>query len=101
MEIQVIRDDENPYLDRREIEIKIIHEKDATPKRFDVFKVITEKLSLNQKNTVLMKINTIRGSNTSIALIYYYPKGIDWSTIEPIKRNKVIEVGEEKPEKEG
>ncbi len=98
MEINVVSDEDNPYLDRREIKIKIIHENEATPKRVDVFKSAIDKFSLNPKNTILIKLETRRGANTSFALIYYYPKGIDWSTIEPIKRNKVIEIGEEKPE---
>ena len=100
MEINVIRDEVNPYLDRREIEIEIIHENEATPKRIDVFKSVIDKFSLDPKNTILIKLETRRGTSISSALIYYYPKGIDWSTIEPIKRNKVIEIGEEESEKE-
>lgn len=99
MEIDVVSDRSNLYLDRREIEIKIMHENEATPKRVDVFKSVVDKFSLDPKNTVLIKLETGRGTNISFALIYYYPDGIDWSTIEPIKRNKVISVGEEESEK--
>jgi ribosomal protein S24E len=96
-----LREVENPYLDRKEIEVKILHEGEATPKRVEVFKSVVERLSLDIDKTILISLETIRGTNTSVALIYYYPNGIDWSTIEPVKRNKVIQVGEEKPEEKG
>ncbi len=101
MEMKVLKEVENPYLDRREIEVKILHEKEATPKRLDVFKGVVERFSLEPDKTILVSLKTLRGTNTSVALIYYYPNGIDWSTIEPVKRNKVIQIGEEKPEEEG
>ena len=101
MEIDVVSDKANLYLDRREIKIKIIHENEATPKRIDVFKSAVDKFSLDPENTVLIKLETRRGTNISFALIYYYPEGIDWPTIEPIKRKKVISIGEEKSEEKG
>ncbi len=101
MKLEIIKEVENPYLDRKEIEIKILHEGEPTPKRVDVFKSAVDRLSLDGDKTILISLETIRGTNTSVALIYYYPNGIDWSTIEPVKRNKVIQVGEEKSEEEG
>ena len=101
MEIKVLNETENPYLDRRELEIKIIHDKNATPKRVEVFKTIVERFTLDPEKMILMSLRTLRGTNKSIALIYYYPDGIDWSTIEPVKRSKVIKIGEEKSKEEG
>lgn len=99
MKFEVVNDIDNPYLDRREIEIMIYHEGIATPKRIDLFKQVIEKFSLNPAKTLLMSIHTVRGTNTSLALIYYYQNGIDWSTIEPVKRDiKVIGLGEEDSE---
>lgn len=100
MEIEILNEVENPYLDRKEIELKVLHEGEPTPKRVDVFKKVIERFSLDPSNTILISLKTVRGTNTSIALIYYYPNGIDWSTIEPVKRGKVIQIGEEKSEEE-
>ncbi len=101
MEYRIIRDEINKFLDRREIELEIVHEGRATPKRVIVFKEIVEKFSLDPDKTILMYLKTMRGTNKSIALIYYYPNGIDWSTIEPIKRKKVIKLGEGEGKEEG
>ena len=101
MEIRVLRDEMNPFLDRREIELEIVHEGGATPKRIEVFKEVVKRFSLDPDKTLLMYLKTIRGTNKSQALIYYYPNGIDWSTIEPPKRRKVIKLGEEEREAQG
>jgi ribosomal protein S24E len=99
MEIKIEEENTNIFLDRKEYKLLIIHEGEPTPKRIDVFKNIIEKLSLEPDKTVLIYLKTERGKNTTRALIYYYPNGIDWSTIEPFKR-KVMEIGKEEPEEE-
>jgi len=101
MEIKVVEEKDNKYLDRKEIRIHIYHPKEATPKKLDILKYIVDRFSLDPNKTILMCIKTFYGENRSEALIYYYPDGIDWSTIEPPKRKKVIKIGEEKSEKEG
>ena len=100
MDIEIIEDKLNKYLDRREIKVEIKHPSEPTPNRESVFKYVIERLSLKPENTIIMYIKTVYGENRSEALIYYYPNGIDWSTIEPTKRKKVIKIGEEKPEEE-
>ena len=101
MEIEVTKDIENRFLDRREIEFIVRHEGSATPKRVEVFKSLVDKLSLDPDKSVLIYIKTLLGTNTSKGLLYYYPNGIDWSTIEPPHRRKVIKIGEEESEEEG
>ena len=64
----------------------------------DELNYVTNKFSLEPDKTLLLYIRTLYGENKSEALIYYYPNGIDWSTIEPTKRNKVIKIGEEESE---
>lgn len=100
MEIEIIDDKENKYLDRREIILRINHPERPTPSRQEVLKYVLNRFSLDPEKTILMYIKTFYGENKSEALIYYYPNGIDWSTIEPTKRERVIKVGEEKSEEE-
>ncbi len=97
LDVEVVRDYFNKYLDRREIILHIKHLKQATPKRVDVLKYVIKRFSLDPDKTLLMYVKSLYGQNSSEALIYYYPNGIDWSTIEPPKRRKVIKIGEEEP----
>lgn len=90
MEIEVVYDRFNPYLDRREIELKIRHEESNVPKRSEVFNAAVRLFSLNPENTVLIRVEGLRGKAESRALIYYYPNGIVWSTIEPPKRRALM-----------
>lgn len=90
MEIEVVYDRFNPYLDRREIELKIRHEGGNMPKRSEVFNAAVRLFSLNPENTVLIRVEGLRGKAESRALIYYYPNGIVWSTIEPPKRRALM-----------
>jgi len=99
--IEVVKDYFNEYLDRREIILRIKHLKQSTPKRVDVLKYAIKRFSLDPDKTLLMYVKSLYGQNVSEALIYYYPNGIDWSTIEPPKRRKVIKIGEEESKEEG
>lgn len=101
MEIEITKDVKNKFLDRREVEFIVKHERTATPKRIDVFKAVVDRLSLDPDKTVLIYIKTLLGTNMSKGLLYYYPNGIDWSTIEPPNRRKVREIGEEESKEEG
>jgi len=101
MEIEIVKEQDNKFLDRKEIEFIIKHERETTPKRIEVFKQLIEKLSLDPDNSVLIYIKTLLGTNMSKGLLYYYPNGIDWSTIEPPNRRKVIKIGEEESQEEG
>ncbi|MEM0056923.1 MAG: hypothetical protein QXH96_00345 [Candidatus Geothermarchaeota archaeon] len=90
MKIEVICDRFNPYLDRREIELRIYHEGSSIPKKSDVFNAAVRLFSLNPENTVVIRVEGLRGKAESRALIYYYPNGIVWSTIEPPKRKALM-----------
>ncbi len=95
MNIEVAMERDNPFIDRREILLRIEHVGEATPGKKDIAKFLVERLGLEPDKTFIAWIKTYTGTNRSEALIYYYPDGIDWSTIEPTKRGKVISLGEE------
>jgi small subunit ribosomal protein S24e len=90
LEVKVLEDKENPYLDRREIKLEIRHEGRATPSRREIAEIVRERLGLDPEKALLMYIKTETGMNKSTALIYYYPNGIKWSQIEPPNRKKVL-----------
>jgi ribosomal protein S24E len=101
MEIKLVSEKENPYMDRVEYILEVDHAGEATPKRVDIAEFLRSKLSLDLSKCLLVKISTVTGASKSHAFIYYYPNGIDWSQIEPVDRGKVVVVGEEESEAEG
>jgi|Deesub1362B_J571_1020462.scaffolds.fasta_scaffold00004_318 ribosomal protein S24E len=101
MEIKVVSEKKNPYMDRVEYVLELDHSGEATPKRELIIEYIKERLSLDPSKCILLKIDTLTGASKSTALIYYYPDGIDWSQIEAVHRRKVIEIGKEESEAKG
>ncbi len=101
LEIEIIKETDNKFLNRVEYEFIIKHEGGPTPSRVEVFKELVNKLSIDPEKSVLIYIKTLLGKNTSNGLLYYYPDGIDWSTIEPPHRRKVIKIGEEESKEKG
>lgn len=89
MEFKVLKEIENPYLNRKEILIRILHEADKTPSKKDIAKYLADTLSLDLEKTIILYVKTYTGTNVSDTLIYYYPNGIDWSQIEPPDRKKL------------
>ena len=100
MKIEVVEERRNPYLDRVETRLRIEHVGEPTPSRNDISRFIVDRLGYEPDKSLIAYIKTYTGMNVSEALIYYYPNGIDWSTIEPTKRGKVIRIGEEESEAE-
>ncbi|HIQ13032.1 MAG TPA: hypothetical protein EYH44_01390 [Thermoprotei archaeon] len=98
MEFKVVYDRRNPYLDRVEVLLEVRHEGRPTPSRGDIARYIMDRLGYPLDKVLIASIETFTGMNKSEVLIYYYPDGIDWSTIEPVKRGKVIRIGEEESE---
>ena len=92
---EVVGERRNPYLDRVEYVVRVEHTGMPTPSRDVIAKYVVERLGLDPGKTVLMSIRTLTGMNVSEILIYYYPNGIDMSTLEPPDRGKVLGGGEE------
>ncbi len=95
MEVEVVAEEKNPFLDRVEIELRVRHVGEPTPSRKAILQYLRDTMGLDPKKTVVASLETETGMNYTRVLVYYYPEGIDWSTIEPSKRWKVVELGEE------
>lgn len=89
MEIRVLEERENPFLDRVEIKLEIDHFKASTPSKREVARYLKERLSIDPEKALIVRVETETGMNKAYALIYYYPNGIDFSQIEPPDRVKV------------
>ena len=98
MKIEIVSEKKNPYLDRVETILEVEHIGEPTPSKKDIANFIKDRLGYPLDKVLIASIKTPTGMNKSEVLIYYYPNGIDWSTIEPTKRNKVIKIGEEESE---
>ncbi len=95
MEVEVISERDNPFLDRREYRLGFRHGGEATPSRETVVRHVVERMGLERDKVFVASLETYTGMGYTVATIYYYPNGIDWSTIEPSKRWKVKAGGEE------
>ncbi len=98
MNIEIVYERKNPYLDRVETLLNVDHHGAPTPGKKEIADFIKDRLGYPLDKVIIAYIKTPTGMNKSEVLIYYYPNGIDWSTIEPTKRRKVIKVGEEESE---
>lgn len=89
VEFRVLEERENLFLDRVEITLEVNHFKRSTPSKREIAAFLKDRLGINPSNALIVEVRTESGMNKSYATIYYYPKGIDFSQIEPSDRTKV------------
>jgi ribosomal protein S24E len=65
MDITIERDEENPLLERRDIEAVINHEQDATPSETVARKELGKALTVDPETVAIDTINTGYGTNTA------------------------------------
>ena len=53
MELEITENNDNPLLNRQEVQIVIKHESDATPKRNQVIKNLSEKLKAKKELIII------------------------------------------------
>ena len=53
MELEITENNDNPRLNRQEVQIVIKHESDATPKRNQVIKSLSEKLKAKKELIII------------------------------------------------
>ena len=102
MELEVVSRKENPLLGRIEIQFKISHSKEQTPKRDDVKLELANMVNSKKDQIVIDKMKTIFGKAETIGYAKVYDKKELAKKIErdyKLVRNKVIEKKTEKKEK--
>ncbi|HIE34540.1 MAG TPA: 30S ribosomal protein S24e [Candidatus Altiarchaeales archaeon] len=97
MRIEIIEKRENPLLNRKEIQVKILYE-GRTPDFLKIKEEIVKKLKLNNNLTVLNSIETEFGKKSSNCYLKVY-KDEESMKVEPEHRLKK-NFEEEKPKEE-
>ncbi|MHA1784403.1 MAG: 30S ribosomal protein S24e [Candidatus Helarchaeota archaeon] len=88
--INIISENENKLLNRREIEFEITHPTSSTPKRLEIKKKISAQLNKEEELTIITKLETKYGIGLTIGNARIYNSMSDIQRIEPeyiIKRN--------------
>lgn len=72
MEVEILEEKQNPFLGRKELKLRIIHEKAPTPSKQELKKEIASKYSVPEENIVLDYILSKKGLNEAIAKVKIY-----------------------------
>ena len=101
MEIEIISKKENPLLDRLEVNFKVSHPKEITPKRKDVRDEIATLLKVQKDRIVIDHMNSEFGKPETVgyAKIYKSKKEALYTETEAVlKRNNLFEGKKERKE---
>jgi ribosomal protein S24E len=101
MEVEVLREKENPLLERKEVEFRVSHPNAPTPKRAEVLELLSKKLGVKPELVVIRRISTLHGRSYSSGLAHVYQRMERLLSIEPkylLERGKPKEKVEKKPE---
>ena len=93
-EVEIIKEEKNPLIDRTEIEFKLDHFGTGTPNRLEVKKKIAALKNSDEKLTIVKQIKTHFGSAYAIGLVYIYESAKEIEFYEPFHirvRNLTLE----------
>ncbi len=71
MEVEILKDNNNAVIGRREIEVSII-QGDGTPSRDEVKKEVCKKLNLSPDSTLVVNLSQTYGLRQCTALLHSY-----------------------------
>ncbi len=98
MEVKIIKEKENPFFNRRDVTIKILHDSDPTPKTDDVIKEVATQFNVDKSQVVVEFIFTKTGlseSNAKVKILNEIPEKSEESSEETGEKQE-----KEKAEKE-
>lgn len=75
MEVEILEEKENKFLERKELKINLKHEKSATPSKSELLKELAIKFSAAEENISIDYILTKKGVGESLAKVKIY-KGV-------------------------
>lgn len=100
-EIEILRQVENPVMERTEVNFRVIHEDEATPKRDEIKELLAGMLKVNKKNIIVEKMSHEFGKQQTNGNARVY-KNVEtarkYERKHILKRNGALE--ENKPTKE-
>lgn len=88
MNIEKVDEKENPLLLRKEINFKITYDKEKSPSKEEVKKLLINTLKCDENLIVLNKINQIFGKNEARVNLYLYNNIENLKKIEKKKKVK-------------
>ena len=92
MEIKIVEEKENPFLERKELKIKIIHKGEATPSKASVEEIISKRFGVDVSHIIIDYIFTETGKAESLAKVKVYKK--------PVRKVEKKEEAKEKQKEE-
>jgi small subunit ribosomal protein S24e len=101
MEVEVILKKENPLMDRLEVDFKVSHPKEVTPKRKDVRNEIATLLKVQKDRIVIDHMKTEFGKPETLGYAKVYKsktEALSNETEAVLKRNNLFEEKKEKAE---
>ncbi|MEM2282594.1 MAG: hypothetical protein QXH26_03500 [Candidatus Hadarchaeales archaeon] len=95
MELEIVKERENPLLERREVEFRVSHAGAPTPRRVEVLDLLSKKLGVDPNLVVIRRISTLHGKNYSSGLAHLYKTMERLVSTEP---RHLLERGKKKKE---
>jgi ribosomal protein S24E len=96
MEVEILEDNNNAVIGRREIELSIIQD-DRTPTREEVKRETCKKLNLNPDSTLVVTLLQSYGLRQSRAIVHSYPNP---AAMKKFEHSYLFERHEKKNKKE-
>ncbi|MEF8840078.1 MAG: 30S ribosomal protein S24e [Haloarculaceae archaeon] len=99
MDIEVVSDEENPMLHRRDVRFEVVHD-EASPSRLSVRDSLAAKLNKDAEEVVVHSVDTKYGMRKSMGYAKVYDTPEDATDVEQeymLDRNKI---GEEEGDEE-
>ena len=99
MDIEVVSEEENPMLHRRDVRFEVVHD-EASPSRLSVRDSLAAKLNKDAEEVVVHSIDTKYGMRKSMGYAKVYDSPADAADVEQeymLERNKI---GEEEADEE-
>lgn len=101
-EVEIIKEEKNPLIERTEIEFRLDHFGAGTPNRLEVKKKIAALKNSDEKLTIVKQIKTHFGSAYAIGQVYIYESAKEIEFYEPFhirvrnlsleKRNEIYQL---------
>ena len=93
MDIEVVSEEENPMLHRRDVRFEVVHD-EASPSRLSVRDSLAAKLNKDAEEVVVHSIDTKYGMRKSMGYAKVYDSPADAADVEQeymLERNKIGE----------
>lgn len=108
MDVKVLEERDNPFLDRKELKIELVHPGEATPPKNKLIEEIASKYKVDKDHIVVDYVFTKKGMSSSIAKAKIYKKKPkikkkiekDKEVTKPEAKKEEKPKAEEKPKKQ-